>query len=165
MCKAALARGVSLESSFAHFDTEKTGTVDSRRLTTGLAKLNIGISDAAANMLVQQIATHANANASRSMRRRSGTGYGDFTFEEFLVFVCPETVDDQMLQSTDDKYSTGRRGAPRTRDGEGDAPSGASYDGGVTRFGSRCADVSTCFHVCPCVHCATFSSSRGPTFD
>ena len=72
--------------AFQHFDPHNAGYVDADGLRDGLAKLGIGVSDAAADMLVSQIGRRSNLH---------------FTSDDLRMFVHEEEVEDRVLASLD----------------------------------------------------------------
>jgi hypothetical protein len=57
LLRMASNRGVSVSASFAHFDTQGVGYADCPNLVEGLARLGIGVSQPAAEMLMSMIGT------------------------------------------------------------------------------------------------------------
>jgi len=84
--RLAESRGVQVEGSFQHFDPNNAGYVDADGLRDGLAKLGIGVSDAAADILVSQVG------------RRSSL---HFTSDDLRMFVHEEEVEERVLASLD----------------------------------------------------------------
>ena len=87
LVKLAEDRGVSVEGTFRHFDPRGTGLVDGEALCSGLARLGIGISDAAAEVLVSQI----------SRDTSGGGGSMFFRASDLQAFVHNELIDERLL--------------------------------------------------------------------
>ncbi|GMH66094.1 hypothetical protein TL16_g04355 [Triparma laevis f. inornata] len=85
------SRGVSVQSSFEHFDAQGVGYADTNNLIEGLARLGIGISYPAAEILMSMIGTASSLH---------------FRAKDLVIFaeLEEEAVDDGSLHSTQSAY-------------------------------------------------------------
>ena len=88
LLKMAANRGVAVSASFAHFDTQGVGYADSNNLVEGLARLGIGISHPAADMLMGMIGTASSLH---------------FRAKDLVLFAELEEEEEADMDEFDDK--------------------------------------------------------------
>ena len=95
--KLAEERGVNVEGSFRHFDDRGVGLVDGEALRNGLAKLGIGISDAAADMLVAQVSRDTSTVA---------VGSSFFRVQDLEAYVHNSRIDERIINELEQAQGT-----------------------------------------------------------